>query len=145
MRDIGDTWRWGYSLWRTPCFSSWVRALSTPGQLLPEIERIWVALSPSLWHHSLFYRGSVTAQAGWKRRDNFTSVFTLKKWAGQGLSWTGGKTRGRCKDGHRRSLQRHSTNNMKLTKQCMEHSDFKSSPLDSTANMRLRNKQARTQ
>lgn len=32
------------------------RPLSTPGQLLPAIEKIWVALSPSLRHPILLYK-----------------------------------------------------------------------------------------
>lgn len=38
------------------------RPLSTPGQLLPAIERIWIALSPSLCHHILLYKGSKSAK-----------------------------------------------------------------------------------
>jgi len=38
------------------------RPLSTPGQLLPASEKIWVALSPSLQHHILHCRVSQRAK-----------------------------------------------------------------------------------
>lgn len=38
------------------------RPLSTPGQLLPASEKIWVALSPSLQHHILLCRVSQQAK-----------------------------------------------------------------------------------
>lgn len=103
MRDSGYAQMWGYSLWRTPCFSSRVQALRTPGQLLPEIERIWIALSLTLWYHSLFYRGSGSIRCYStslieKERQFHVKLLTLEtREGGHKLHWTDGETTGKTR------------------------------------------------